>query len=281
MAAQAGTGDVGSLQHETYEAIRILGRGACSTAFLCRHRQHGSLAVVKQVELEDLPPAEREKALTEVELLGMVQHPNVIRYFDHLLQPRGLYIAMEYAPGGTLDDFIAQQSKPLPEAVVVRFLAQLLLALQALHERGIVHRDCKPNNIFLDDRQQMLKLADFGISRLVPAATFKASTLGTPNYMAPELLEGRMYTQKSDVWALGCIVAEMCNRKRAFEAPNVSALTLLITSDKPVVLDKSYSAWLQGVVRACLHSQSDQRPAIAHILSQPELQNALVDVQLL
>ncbi|KAG7247412.1 hypothetical protein CRUP_006409, partial [Coryphaenoides rupestris] len=117
-------------------------------------------------------------------------------------------IAMEYAPGGTLADYIQKRCNSLlDEDTILHFFVQILLALYHVHNKLILHRDLKTQNLLLDKHQMIVKVGDFGISKILVSKS-KAYTL----------CEGKPYNQKSDIWALGCVLYELASLKRAFEA---------------------------------------------------------------
>ena len=124
-----------------------------------------------------------------------------------------LIIIMEYCEEGDLDFHIKQQKKlkkPFPEKVICNWFIQMAMAINYIHKKKILHRDIKCQNIFLTSNGT-LKLGDFGISKVLQNTLERAATVvGTPYYMSPEMYENRPYTHKSDIWALGCILYELC-----------------------------------------------------------------------
>ena len=123
---------------------------------------------------------------------------------------------MEYCGGGDLRTYIKKLKQPLPEDQVMFWFKQMVSGINYIHERKILHRDLKPDNIFLTSWFQ-LKIGDFGLSKCLSRTFDMASTwCGTPVYMAPEVLGGKPYDQKADMWGLGCVLYELATRKRAF-----------------------------------------------------------------
>ena len=116
---------------------------------------------------------------------------------------------------------------------------QICLALEYVHDQGVIHRDIKTQNIFLTGNNTV-KLGDFGVSKLLGTAISNAMTVvGTPYYMSPEVCKSEPYSAKSDVWALGCILYELCTLKKAFEADNLLGLVYKIVMDPVKPLDTS------------------------------------------
>lgn len=110
----------------------------------------------------------------------------------------------------------------------MHYFVQMLLSLQAIHSHHILHRDLKTQNIMLDRTQKVVKIGDFGISKVLSSKSKANTVVGTPCYISPELCEGKPYDEKSDIWALGCVLYEMASLRKAFDAANLPALVLKI-----------------------------------------------------
>uniref|UniRef100_A0A0D3IE25 non-specific serine/threonine protein kinase n=1 Tax=Emiliania huxleyi (strain CCMP1516) TaxID=280463 RepID=A0A0D3IE25_EMIH1 len=151
--------------------------------------------------------------MQEAELLKSLNHPNIVAYIDTLSSRTKLYLLMQYCDGGDLEHRLNQAREErvmLPDARLLDWFVQMALALQYLHSKRILHRDLKTANVFLT-ALGIVKLGDFGVSRVLSATTELAKTfVGTPYYLSPELLNNSPYGHASDVWALGVIFYEMC-----------------------------------------------------------------------
>ncbi|XP_063682436.1 uncharacterized protein LOC134817233 [Bolinopsis microptera] len=265
------------LQHETgtrlfqptlaeFEKIRTVGKGAYGAAVLYRKKDDDSLVILKEINMHDLSYTERQLALNEVKVLGMLHHPNIIAYYDSFEEDGLLMIEMEYADGGTLAQYLATQEDDIPEDHILTMFRQMLEACKHLHDHNILHRDLKAANIFLT-KNGMIKLGDFGISKILE--TKGASTvLGTPYYISPEMCEGKQYGPKSDVWALGCILYEMANREKAFEGSNLPALVNKIIKGHYKPVNSTYSSHLREIVDVLLTTDPDKRPGVDIVLNQ-------------
>uniref|UniRef100_A0A1B6CD91 non-specific serine/threonine protein kinase n=1 Tax=Clastoptera arizonana TaxID=38151 RepID=A0A1B6CD91_9HEMI len=152
--------------------------------------------------------------------MSSLNHPNVIKYIHSFLNDDCLVIIMEYATKGTLNDYLNQQKgKLLSQEKILHIFGQLCLALQYLHSKNILHRDITTNNILLTGcYQHVIKLSDFGLSKVLSSKSRNSSLVGTPCYLSPELCQGRAYGIHSDIWALGCVLYNMCTLKQAFQA---------------------------------------------------------------
>ncbi|XP_019366803.1 PREDICTED: serine/threonine-protein kinase Nek8 [Gavialis gangeticus] len=212
---------------------------------------------------------ERLAAQNECQVLKLLSHPNVIEYYENFLEDKALMIAMEYAPGGTLAEFIHKRgSSLLDEDTILHFFVQILLALHHVHTKQILHRDLKTQNILLDEHRMIVKVGDFGISKILSSKSKAYTVVGTPCYISPELCEGKPYNQKSDIWALGCVLYELASLKRAFEAANLPALVLKIMSGTFAPVSDQYSPDLRQLILSMLHLDPSRRPPLNEIMAQ-------------
>ena len=205
---------------------------------LCRRKRDSSLVVVKELYEREMTEEDRKASMNEIQVLSMLQHPNIIAYYDSFTvdSMRGvglgdgfsgndvnngsLMIVMEYADAGTLQDYIASKEKYMEESEILYLFAQLALGLHHVHSHNILHRDLKTSNILLSGTGpgKVLKIGDFGISKVLSTKSKAETIVGTPSYLSPELCEGRSYNKKSDIWALGCVLAEIVCLRKFFDA---------------------------------------------------------------
>ncbi|XP_012582104.1 PREDICTED: serine/threonine-protein kinase Nek8 isoform X2 [Condylura cristata] len=264
---------------EKYERIRVVGRGAFGIVHLCLRKADQKLVIIKQIPVEQMTKEERQAAQNECQVLKLLNHPNVIEYYENFLEDKALMIAMEYAPGGTLAEFIQKRCNSLlEEETILHFFVQILLALHHVHTHLILHRDLKTQNILLDKHRMVVKIGDFGISKILSSKSKAYTVVGTPCYISPELCEGKPYNQKSDIWALGCVLYELASLKRAFEAANLPALVLKIMSGTFAPISDRYSPELRQLVLSLLSLEPTQRPPLSHIMAQPLCIRALLNL---
>ncbi|XP_032988861.1 serine/threonine-protein kinase Nek4 isoform X2 [Rhinolophus ferrumequinum] len=217
-----------------YCYLRVVGRGSYGEVTLVRHRRDGRQYVIKKLNLRNASSRERRAAEQEAQLLSQLKHPNIVTYKESWEGGDGLlYIVMGFCEGGDLYRKLKEQKgQLLPESQVVEWFVQIAMALQYLHEKHILHRDLKTQNVFLT-RTNIIKVGDLGIARVLENHCDMASTLiGTPYYMSPELFSNKPYNYKSDVWALGCCVYEMATLKHAFNAKDMNSLVYRIIEGK-------------------------------------------------
>ncbi|XP_060801163.1 serine/threonine-protein kinase Nek8 isoform X2 [Amyelois transitella] len=163
---------------------------------------------------------------------------------------------------------------------ILFYFCQILLGVNYIHNLHIIHRDLKAENILLTGKNGVLvKIGDFGISKMLASAKKTSTVIGTPYYLAPELCEGKPYDTKSDVWALGCLLYEMCTHKRAFNAETLVGLVKAITcgSVHPIEL-AIYSRGMQDLIDAMLSILPDKRPPIKDLMGRMVLLPAVYSV---
>ncbi|XP_028275380.1 serine/threonine-protein kinase Nek8 [Parambassis ranga] len=255
---------------EKYEKIKVVGRGAFGIVHLCHRRSDGAFVILKEIPVEQMSRDERLAAQNECQVLKLLNHPNIIEYYENFLEDKALMIAMEYAPGGTLADYIQKRCNSLlDEDTILHFFVQILLALYHVHNKLILHRDLKTQNILLDKHQMIVKIGDFGISKILVSKSKAYTVVGTPCYISPELCEGKPYNQKSDIWALGCVLYELASLKRAFEAANLPALVLKIMSGTFAPISDRYSPELRQLILNMLNLDPSKRPQLNEIMALP------------
>ncbi|KAM7155116.1 serine/threonine-protein kinase Nek9 isoform 3-T3 [Molossus nigricans] len=257
-----------------YIPIRVLGRGAFGEATLYRRTEDDSLVVWKEVDLTRLSEKERRDALNEIVILALLQHDNIIAYYNHFMDNTTLLIELEYCNGGNLyDKILRQKDKLFEEEMVIWYLFQIVSAVSCIHKAGILHRDIKTLNIFLT-KANLIKLGDYGLAKKLNSEYSMAETLvGTPYYMSPELCQGVKYNFKSDIWAVGCVIFELLTLKRTFDATNPLNLCVKIVQGiRAMEVDSSqYSLELIQMVHACLDQDPEQRPTADELLDCPLL----------
>ncbi|XP_026976879.1 serine/threonine-protein kinase Nek4 isoform X2 [Sagmatias obliquidens] len=260
-----------------YCYLRVVGRGSYGEVTLVRHRRDGRQYVIKKLNLRNASSRERQAAEQEAQLLSQLKHPNIVTYKESWEGGDGLlYIVMGFCEGGDLYRKLKEQKgRLLSESQVVEWFVQIAMALQYLHEKHILHRDLKTQNVFLT-RKNIIKVGDLGIARVLENHCDMASTLiGTPYYMSPELFSNKPYNYKSDVWALGCCVYEMATLKHAFNAKDMNSLVYRIIEGKLPPMPKDYSPELAEIIRTMLSKRPEERPSVRSILRQPYIKRQI------
>ncbi len=231
---------VGS-QVGSFKVVKLLGRGGMGTVYLAEHPVIGSRVAVKFLHdaLAENPQVVA-RFYDEARAVNLIGHENIVAIYDlNLLPPNRYYFVMEYLEGETLSARARQAA--LEPLAALEVLQQLCDALQCAHERGVVHRDLKPDNVFLVSRagrRDFVKLVDFGIAKLRDAAggPGKSSAgliVGTPEYMAPEQCDDGTIDARTDVYALGVIAYELFTGRLPFQGRTVTQLLLAHLQQRP------------------------------------------------
>lgn len=258
-----------STQLDDVEKQRVLGQGASSRVYLCRHRRTGELLALKELTAMASSDA-RHQALNEIALAQRheTRSEHLIRFIDAYFDQGNVCILMELADAGTLADAISQ-SGGVPERVMRSVMLQLLRGLYHLHHvLRQVHRDIKPANCMLF-RAGLAKLSDFGVSRQLDSTLALAQTqVGTQAYMSPERLHGEAYDGKADVWCCGLLVVEALSGAPPFAGARtfIEQVHAITSGALPTPPDGT-SPEAKAFVAACLRRESSARPGSAALLA--------------
>jgi NIMA (never in mitosis gene a)-related kinase len=261
---------------QAYDRVKDLGEGGYGKALLCRRKSDRQLVVIKEVRLAGLSARDRQEATQEAAVLGSLRHPNIVSYFGSFYDRGAFYIVMEFADGGDLAQKIQKRgSHYFTEEDILHDFVQIALALKYVHDRKILHRDLKTQNVFLT-KSGRVKLGDFGIARCLDnTLQFCRTKIGTPFYLSPEICEGRNYNSKSDMWSLGCILYELATLKHPFDGPNMPALMQSIIHGRFAPIGARYSDDLKALIADLLSKDPERRPSINELLSIPFIQARL------
>ncbi|XP_068609945.1 serine/threonine-protein kinase Nek2 [Brachionichthys hirsutus] len=274
---------------EDYEVLYTIGSGSYGRCQKITRKSDGKILVWKELDYGAMAEREKQMLVSEVNLLRELKHPNIVRYYDRIIDRSNttLYIIMEYCEGGDLSSLIARcirERRYLEEKLILRVMTQLTLALKECHRRSdgraaVLHRDLKPANIFLDIRQNV-KLGDFGLARILNHDTSFAKTfVGTPYYMSPEQISQMSYNEKSDIWSLGCLLYELCALSPPFTAYNQKELAEKIREGKYRRIPYRYSEELNSLLSKMLNLKDYLRPSVESILQSGLLASAVAEEQ--
>ncbi|XP_030605996.1 serine/threonine-protein kinase Nek11 isoform X2 [Archocentrus centrarchus] len=279
-AGQPLTPGGSGLVAKRYSILQSLGRGSFGSVFLVQDIKAADgekLKVLKQIPLGDLRPDETVRATQEAQLLSQLHHPAILTFYHSFLEKDAFCIITEYCQDRDLDcklEEVRRGGRSLPESQVIDWLIQLLLGLHYMHDRRILHRDLKAKNVFL--KRNLVKIGDFGVSCLLMGSCDLATTFtGTPYYMSPEVLNHQGYDCKSDIWALGCLLYEMCCLTHAFQGPNFLSVVMKIVEGDTPTLPTAYSPDLNSVMQRMLQKQPTSRPTAAEILKSRFMEESM------
>ncbi|MDF1844504.1 MAG: serine/threonine-protein kinase [Rubripirellula sp.] len=252
-----------------YRLDRVVGAGGFGTVWLAFDEELRRPVALKVPKRGHLDPRDRRTFLREAQLAASVRHPMVVTVYDVGVHQNQVYICSEYIDGPTLEQRLPRKEDQ-PEASC-RLLLQLCEPLKALHEAGIIHRDLKPSNILIDPNG-VGRLTDFGIAKSIESQTVNTLTgqvLGTPSYMAPELVDGnsKHADPRTDIYSIGVIFYEMLCTSVPFKGP-WSELKSAILHDRPPTLQSFDPPWdipedLERVCLKCLEKNpKDRYPSV-------------------
>lgn len=258
-----------------YHVTRLLGEGGMGKVYLARHPKIGLEVAIKVLAPEVArDPRAIQRFEAEAQAVAMIKHPNIIDVYDFGQLPDGsCYFVMEYLEGCELSR-LGQRKGAMTTADAWPYVQQLCGALQAAHDRGVVHRDLKPDNIFLVDRPTLtLKVLDFGLAKMLEresgiALTNAGTAMGTPLFISPEQAAGRLdqISATSDIYSLGVILYWLLSGKYPFMSDTPALLLAMHLSDLPPPLQSqrgSIPAEICELVHLCLEKDPHDRPASA------------------
>jgi NIMA (never in mitosis gene a)-related kinase len=280
------------LKQHGYAELKKIGEGSFGQAVLVVRVADKIKSVCKKMELVNASEEEKLDIIRESRLLSTLRHPYIVRYRDSFSNDRTLCLLMEYCDAGDLALRIVEQKKRhrelFREEQVLRWLTQALLGLKYVHEQKVIHRDIKPNNLFLvkgsctnrngaTGHAMNLKIGDFGIAKSLESTQALASTcIGTPYYLAPEICEDKPYSWGSDIWAMGCVLFEVCSLHVPFDAQSLHSLMERICRGRLPNIPDAYSKDLRQVCNEMLTRDPLRRPSAALLVQTPVLQKCMM-----
>uniref|UniRef100_A0A8C5BCJ7 non-specific serine/threonine protein kinase n=1 Tax=Gadus morhua TaxID=8049 RepID=A0A8C5BCJ7_GADMO len=206
-----------------YRLLKTIGKGNFAKVKLARHVLTGREVAVKIIDKTQLNPTSLQKLFREVRIMKILNHPNIVKLFEVIETEKTLYLVMEYASGGEVFDYLVAHGRMKEKEARAKF-RQIVSAVQYCHQRRIVHRDLKAENLLLD-ADMNIKIADFGFSNEFTLGSKLDTFCGSPPYAAPELFQGKKYDgPEVDVWSLGVILYTLVSGSLPFDGQNLKEL---------------------------------------------------------
>ncbi|KAI1466161.1 cell division control protein [Daldinia caldariorum] len=248
-----------------YRLGECLGKGAFGSVYKAIHWGTGEAVAVKQIKLVNLPKSELRMIEAEIDLLKNLNHDNIVKYIGFVKSADCLNIILEYCENGSLHSICKAYGK-FPENLVGVYMTQVLQGLQYLHDQGVIHRDIKGANI-LTTKDGKVKLADFGVSTSTVAGPDKeAQVVGTPYWMAPEIIELSGATPASDIWSLGCTVIELLSGKPPYHHLQAMPALFAIVNDDHPPLPEGVSSAARDFLIQCFQKDPNLRVSARKLL---------------
>ncbi|XP_035893632.1 MAP/microtubule affinity-regulating kinase 3 isoform X12 [Anopheles stephensi] len=206
-----------------YKLLKTIGKGNFAKVKLAKHVPTNKEVAIKIIDKTQLNPSSLQKLYREVRIMKMLDHPNIVKLFQVIETEKTLYLVMEYASGGEVFDYLVAHGKMKEKEARAKF-RQIVSAVQYCHQKRIIHRDLKAENLLLDSEMN-IKIADFGFSNEFTPGSKLDTFCGSPPYAAPELFQGRKYDgPEVDVWSLGVILYTLVSGSLPFDGATLKEL---------------------------------------------------------
>mmetsp|Transcript_27811 Transcript_27811/g.28057 ORF Transcript_27811/g.28057 Transcript_27811/m.28057 type:complete len:454 (+) Transcript_27811:190-1551(+) len=261
-----------------FRVQEAVGKGSFASVYKVTRKSDNKIYALKRVKIGKMSKKEISDALNEIRFLASIRHHNIVGFLEAFLEDNDteLCIIMEYCGAGDLAAKVERYKKRkeyIDEQIIWRYLIQSLKALQHLHEKGICHRDLKTSNCFLAE-DGSIKVGDMNVSKRLKGGQLQTQ-IGTPYYMSPEIWNNRPYDASSDMWALGCMIYELCALKPPFLGDSFPALKRAVTGGRFNPIPRKYSEPLHRVINALIRVNPRERPSADVLMRSPELAGKL------
>jgi serine/threonine kinase 3 len=264
--------DLARCPEEVFTIINKIGRGSYGSVYKAEHKETGQVLAIKQVPVD----TDLQEIIKEISIMQQCDSPYIVKYYGSYFKNTDLWIVMEYCGAGSVSDIMKLRRKTLVEEEISTVLWYTLKGLEYLHERRKIHRDIKAGNILLNMNGDA-KLADFGVAGQLTDTMAKRNTvIGTPYWMAPEVIQEIGYDCVADIWSLGITALEMAEGKPPYgDIHPMRAIFMIPTKPPPSFRDPDkWSPQFTDFVSKCLVKTPEQRPSAKELLEHDFIKNA-------
>ncbi|KDE07893.1 STE/STE11/CDC15 protein kinase [Microbotryum lychnidis-dioicae p1A1 Lamole] len=259
-----------------YKLGEKLGQGSFGSVYRALNWHTGETCAVKQIGLTNIPKAQLPDIMSEIDLLKNLHHPNIVQYRGFVKTNDSLYIILEYCENGSLHA-VTKKFGRFPESLVGLYILQVLHGLMYLHEQGVIHRDIKGSNI-LATKEGSIKLADFGVATRAGGPS-DSDVVGSPYWMAPEVVDQSGATTASDVWSLGALVIELVTGKPPYHFLDPMPALFRIVNDDCPPIPEGASPVVKDFLLQCFQKDANLRISAKKLLRHPWMLSAKRQVE--
>ncbi|TFK39077.1 hypothetical protein BDQ12DRAFT_630265 [Crucibulum laeve] len=254
-----------------YQLGDSLGKGAFGQVYRALNWATGETVAVKEIQLSNIPKSELGEIMSEIDLLKNLNHANIVKYKGFVKTREYLYIILEFCENGSLHN-ISKRFGKFPENLVAVYISQVLEGLVYLHDQGVIHRDIKGANI-LTNKDGTVKLADFGVAAKTGGVT-DGAVVGSPYWMAPEVIEQSGATTASDIWSVGCVVIELLEGHPPYHTLDPMPALFRIVQDDCPPIPEGASPIVKDFLYHCFQKDCNLRISAKKLLKHPWMVSA-------
>ncbi|KAF7365522.1 Cytokinesis protein sepH [Mycena venus] len=249
-----------------YQLGDSLGKGAFGQVYRALNWATGETVAVKEIQLSNIPKGELGEIMSEIDLLKNLNHENIVKYKGFVKTREYLYIILEFCENGSLHN-ISKRFGKFPESLVAVYISQVLEGLMYLHDQGVIHRDIKGANI-LTNKDGTVKLADFGVASNTTSVN-DGAVVGSPYWMAPEVIEQSGATTASDIWSVGCVVIELLEGHPPYHTLDPMPALFRIVQDDCPPIPEGASPIVKDFLYHCFQKDCNLRISAKKLLRHP------------
>ncbi|KAF7299411.1 Cytokinesis protein sepH [Mycena indigotica] len=249
-----------------YQLGDSLGKGAFGQVYRALNWATGETVAVKEIQLSNIPKGELGEIMSEIDLLKNLNHPNIVKYKGFVKTRDYLYIILEFCENGSLHN-ISKRFGKFPENLVAVYISQVLEGLMYLHDQGVIHRDIKGANL-LTNKDGTVKLADFGVASNTTSVN-DGAVVGSPYWMAPEVIEQSGATTASDIWSVGCVVIELLEGHPPYHTLDPMPALFRIVQDDCPPIPEGASPIVKDFLYHCFQKDANLRISAKKLLRHP------------